>query len=78
MQLELAELADIQRQFDSLLNAVAQNLMRRHGGDRIALYLRERRIPLPADVRQGVALSDPRYFNEDTEIPLGRFRRDPE
>ena len=59
---------------DQLIQAVAQQLLQRHSGKSIELFLVERLIPRPVDVQSGVRLSDPRFLSEPRSI--GRFSVD--
>ena len=49
---------------DELLQAIASQLLKRHSGDSIDLYLIERLIPRPVDIQSGVRLTDPRFLSE--------------
>ena len=54
-----------------LLNQLAQFLLRKHGGDRIELSLRERLIAAPTDVESRIQLNHPQFLSAPRSI--GKF-----
>ncbi len=54
-----------------LVEAVARDLLRRQGGQRIELFIQERGLPAPADVIVGMKLDDPRLLSEPR--PIGQW-----
>lgn len=53
-----------QRRIPALVESVARELLRRHGGQRIELFIQERGLPAPADVIVGMKLDDSRFLSE--------------
>jgi hypothetical protein len=61
------------KRIDELVRAVARNLLELHGGERIQLLVREREIPFPFEVEEGVKLDDERYLKPDLPPVIGQF-----
>ncbi|MCH2177892.1 MAG: hypothetical protein MK106_03725 [Mariniblastus sp.] len=56
------------RRFEVLIRGVARYLLTAYEGQSIQLFCLERSIPLPADVRAGIKLADPRYLSAPRQI----------
>ena len=56
------------RRFEVLIRGVANYLLTEYEGRSIQLFCLERSIPLPADVRAGISLEDPRYLSLPQQI----------
>jgi hypothetical protein len=69
---ELTEFRQQRVTADALVRSIAKHLLEAHDGQRVRLFLREHRIPGPAEVLDGVALDDARLYRER---PLGEFTR---
>ncbi len=54
-----------------LLQSIANYLVAKHEGETVEIFLRERLIAGPADIRSRVKLTDPRYLSERRS--LGQF-----
>ena len=73
-QLEMRRAYDLATErISGLVEALARELLRRHGGESIELFLQERLIPLPEDVIAGARLDDPDYLEPASKI--GQFDR---
>jgi hypothetical protein len=58
---------------DLLAGAMARELLRQEGGERVRLYVQVHEIPHPDDVRAGMTLDDPRFYVDVTELgPYGK------
>lgn len=58
---------------DELVKSVAKGLLDQHGGNHIRLSVRERIIPYPADVQEGIKLDDPRFLKPEQASVIGEF-----
>ncbi len=75
MELDILNFDLARQQRTRLLEAIGQDLLRRHNGQRIKLFLRERQLPAMIDIQQGKKLDDQDYFNSDFEWYLGSTTR---
>jgi hypothetical protein len=62
----------IRQSVQTLLEGLARQLLRQHGGERVKLYLVEHAIPFPQDVQQGKRLDAPDLYTDLAD--LGEFR----
>lgn len=62
------------KRIEQLKQAIAQKLMEKFGGNRVELFVQERRLPSPAQVVLGTKLSDPEQLSEP--ILVGEYKRD--
>ena len=62
------------KRVDLLVRAVAQELMERNDGKSIELFIQERQIPYPEEVRDGLGLDDPGLLS--SEIKIGEMDAD--
>ena len=67
--------ANTRERSDELFNSVARNLLQMHGGESIKLFVRERQIPFPIDVREGVKLGDESFFKLKVPSMIGQFEK---
>ena len=67
--------ANTRRRIDELVKSVAKNLLQMHDGERIKLFVRERQIPFPIDVREGAKPGDERFFKLKVPPMIGQFDR---
>lgn len=61
-------------QVERLAKALARQILREHGGQRVRLTLQEHNLAFPADVQEGMPLNDPRLYFNVTE--LGPYAED--
>ena len=61
------------KRFDELVRSVAKGLLRQEGGTRIRLYAREREIPYPFQVQEGIELDDPQFLKPVIAPLIGDF-----
>ena len=65
--------AAVRKRIDDLVEAVAMNLLEMHDGKKIKLYVREREIPFPFEVQEGVKLDAERFLKPDRPPLIGEF-----
>ena len=61
------------QRIDAFVTSLESHLLQRYGGEKVELFLRERMLPEPTDVRLGVSLDDPRYLSP--LLPIGAAAR---
>lgn len=64
------------KRIDDMVRAVARNLIEIHDGEKIRLVVREREIPYPVDVEEGVKLDDPKFLKPNPPPEIGFFTAD--
>jgi hypothetical protein len=57
-----------------LFRSVAKGLLEIHGGTSIKLFVREREIPFPIEVREGAKLDDAKYLSPELPLLIGEFK----